>query len=285
MGSLKAIRADLSGVVWGPVEALFVSRDDPTSRFDGVATPLFAFAALALWAYRRHPWVIFAGVYIGAAYLCSAFFGRFALRELTTLFLPIVSLTVLGLGRFTLFFKRRLERRVVTTLLAAHLLFVALYLADRIGQTGAIEHRSMGATPRQYLLTRLSPYPMIEFINRNIGSHKYVLSLYGGGALFYYTPRVITGGTSPLGHLPAWLRTAPTGRAVAREFSVRGIDYLVSDETALEEALRGELSDRELGVWREFMSTYTTTLHTATNLTLREIYAAPTAPPPEQANK
>jgi len=270
-GSFRNLSADPVALCLGPLEALLVARDDPTSRFDGVATPLFTFAALALWSYRRHPWVVFCGFFALAVYLCSGFFGRLALRDLTTILMPLVSLTVLGLGRFALFFKRRLERRVVAILVAAHVVFVAFYLVERVRQTGAIAYRRAGTPPTDYLAARLPAYPMIEFINRNVAPEKYVLSLFGGGALYYYSPRVVTGGTSPTGHLPAWLRTAQTGRAVAREFSARGIDLLVADETALEAALREAVSDRELALWADFLANYTTVRHTAGTLTLRYI--------------
>lgn len=289
-GALRAVLANPWGILSGPLEILFVARDEAASRFDGMATPLFAFAFIGVWSYRRHPWVAFFGLFMLLTYVSALLFERYALRDLATLLLPATSLAVLGLGRFALAFKRRFERRVVTFLITAHLVYVAAYLGARLIETGAIEYRRSHSTPAEYLTTRIPAYAMIDFINRSIEPSRYILSLFAGGALSYYDPRVVTGGTSPTGHLAEWLATTQSGRSLAREFTARGLDYLVADENALEAALAEQVGESALSRWRDFLTHHTTVRHTAGGLTLREVGVSappgrdsestgPTAPP------
>jgi hypothetical protein len=259
-----------------PLVAVLLPHEGIFGRYDLTGGILTLGALFAFIRYRGHPWVIFFGLTTLFFLLLGALFRLEASRVYLPLALPLITMTILGLGALGTFFKRRFERAFIGTIFATYLVIFTLDAAHRIVAFGALAYRGDTVS---YLRRNLPHYPIVETINHAVGRDEYVYNLLATSALAYVQPRVITGGVEQDAQILVWLRNAATTQMLAQEFIHRGIHYLAVDTAQVEARIITELTPRELALWSDFKRAHLTPIDAAGAVELHRISAAPASPP------
>lgn len=256
-GSLVTVGERWQETILSPFIIAFFSHDGSNGRYDGVASPLFALALVPLWSYRKHPSIIFLGLFLILFFLGAAVEQLSELRDFLPLLVPVSALTILGIGGVGSRFKRRYERAAVGFLIAAQVVSCAVYVVERAYRLGALSPRIDDAT---YLRQQLSDYRMVERINSEVPRTEYVYDLLAITSLFYLSPRVITGGVERTAQIEQWLRSASSPHILANEFLNRGIRFVVLDTARLASVLNERVTTHEAKLWDQFVGAHLTEL-------------------------
>ncbi len=236
-------------LVVSPFTIAFFSTDGSVGGYDGMTSPLFAMALIPLWSYRKHPAIIFLGIFLLLFLLFAALGQLVELRDFLPMLLPVTALAILGIGSIGRLFKRRYERAVVGFLVTAQIVSCAVYVVDRVNRLGALNPE---LETTAYLRENLEDYRLIEVINSTVPPTEYIYDLFAASSFFYLSPRAMTGGLEQVAQIADWLRTSSSPRILAKEFLNRGIRFLACNDPVLSRALGERLTEREWKLWEDF---------------------------------
>lgn len=219
VGSLET-RTFLYGESWAsllstPISMLFGGADDDPRRFDGVLSPLLLLSVIGIWRNRTNRNVTALAGVVVAYFIVAQVSSGARIRYL----LPILPIVIV----FTAYGLRLLSARLVGLIFCAHLVWVAVYLTNRIERIAVSKYLFSAQTRDEYLEQKLPEFKFSKEISQLIPPSQQVYLVLTGNRFFYLPFKARSAGYLSGPELVGWIAKG----AVDSELKQRNCKFLL----------------------------------------------------------
>ncbi|NLF26147.1 MAG: hypothetical protein GX589_10905, partial [Deltaproteobacteria bacterium] len=170
-----------------PLRLFFEGKDGNPAHFDGVLSPLLLLALLPAFMPRREAWISFF-THFWTSYLGFSLLMFYALVRYQ---LPgIFALVVLSACACLKLMESVRWQRIAKLLLAAHLIFCAIYVTQHYRRIGLLKYLLAPKDREAFLSSRLDDYDMVRYINQAVPKDAGVYLVFTGNRFFLFEVRV-----------------------------------------------------------------------------------------------
>lgn len=278
-----------------PLRMLLTGEDGSPRLFDGVSTPILAFAVLALF-FRGHdgktpPWIAASWIALVLYLYSSISLFHALMRYQLTLAVPIALLATVGTELMAQFLARKLpyirepSRSAAARLglmrgaLAAHFILTLVYLRGTTLQSDLWHFLTSDDTHESYLERHLGEYRSIMLVSSGVPADGVVYLLYTGNRYYYYD-RQVRGRYFSEEPIVAALSRRAAPEEIVKEFGDRGVQYLAIQNSRLRKALESSLDAKGQEVWSAFVRDYLTLISDTRGVSLWKIEPGGNVPRP-----
>lgn len=262
-----------------PLRMIFLGRDGSAQYFDGVLSPLLILILLSLWLIRKHQWVRFNLVFTLAYFSFAVVMAQARVRYMAPIFASSIILTLAGVESLENILKSIKRVYIVALLAFVQVMFALGYSRQRAHATQFWEYARGDLSRQQYLEAQIAEFPIIEWANANLPQDACIYLLYTGNQFYYYDRQVRSNGHYSGNQLLRWISDVHDARALAREFTVSGVNYLLAhaDRTrdAIESYFRSRDMPEKLGIWNSFQSRFLESVYESRGFGIWKIHPEP----------
>ena len=253
-----------------PLRIFVQGKDDQPALFDGVLSPLLLVGLISFIAIKRKEAFIFSIGTIGLFLAISILMNPLRIRYLTPIIAPLIFLAVSTLHAWLR--GSRLRQLLASAAIVIHCALFASYAYSKVQKEQLFDYLSGKIAADTYLRDRIPEYPLIEYVNQNIGSDKAIYLLFTGNRFALYKPQGFSGGHYSASILIDWIRDSlKTGTPLMQYFRSVPIDYLLADTMRSQSFVTEQLNQQERAHWSEFVRQQLTLVHEERGFTLWQI--------------
>lgn len=264
-----------------PIRMIVSGQDNVPQAFDGVLSPLLLllFVPLFLKPYRTRALVsYFFLICLSYAYF-AIYLSSARIRYMAPIFLPLCMLTLLGVSALGRFRAARFRIPIYCLIFSAHIGFALFYSYGLIKNTQAAAFLSGQISETEYLRSRIPEYPLIEYVNQELGQDQLIYLLLTGNKFYYYRVPVISGGHFSQNTILRWIRFSSDVESLFREFRERSITHILLHNQRTIEAFEQVLNDQEKLRWNDFEKGFLTQVYADRGFSLWKIESKKSAVP------